>query len=176
VSVPPEAPPRGIPTRLLLTLATALAIVVAIAVASVRMNPSSRRHVVVVLPSAPGLREGSAVTYLGVEAGRVERIDLGTGRVVARIGISRSDVALRAGDVIRLGSVGLFGDQIVDVMPGPRSARALGEGDTLVVTSLPTRPPLPDSAVLLHILRSLERRDSTRGGAAAPTPSAATRP
>jgi phospholipid/cholesterol/gamma-HCH transport system substrate-binding protein len=171
VSVPPDPPRRGMPPRLTLTLATALAIVIAIAVASVRMNPSSRRHVVVVLPSAPGLRQGSAMTYLGVEAGRVESIDLSTGRVVARLGISRSDVTLRAGDAIRLGAVGLFGDQVVDVTPGPRSARALGDGDTLVVTALTTRPPSPDSAALVQVLRSLQRRDST--GAA---PASTTRP
>ena len=53
---PPPEPPRGMPTRLLLTLLTALALVAAIAVASVRMHPSARRRVVVVLPTAPSLR------------------------------------------------------------------------------------------------------------------------
>ena len=159
MTLPPE-PPRGMPTRLLLTLLTALALVAAIAVASVRMHPSARRRVVVVLPTAPGLREGGPVTYLGVAAGQVERIDLSTGRVVVTLGIARPDVVLRAGDVVRLRTAGLLGDRVVDITPGPASARALAAGDTLVVRSLPAEPPAADSAAVRELMRAFERRDS----------------
>ena len=179
MSVSPDPPPRGMPPRLTLTLATALAIVFPIAVASARMAPTTtQRRVVVVMPEAPGLVEGGPVTYLGVNAGRVEHIDLGTGRVVATLVIARKDVVPRAGDVVRLRPNGLFGDQIVDITPGPRTARALVDGDTLVVPpGQATVGAGPDARALDSALRSLMgRRDSARAGGAIPTPSSTTRP
>jgi len=179
VSVPPDPPRRGMPPRLTLTLATALAIVIAIAVASARMAPTTtQRRIVVVMPEAPGLVEGGSVTYLGVNAGRVERIDLSTGRVVATLVIARKDVVPRAGDVVRLRANGLFGDQIVDITPGPRTARALADGDTLVVPpGQATVGAVPEARALDSALRSLmERRDSARAGAAVHTPSSFSRP
>ena len=143
------------PARLGLTLVAALAIVAAVGVASVRMNSAVQRDVVFVLPRAPGLREGSPVTYLGVAAGEVRRVDLSTGRVVATVGIHRQDVALCAGDVVRLRAVGLLGEAAVDVTPGPPSARVLAAGDTLVVRSLPAELPSADSLVQKTLLRDV---------------------
>lgn len=130
------------PPRLLLTFLAALAIALAVGVASVRSHPGVRRTAVVAFPFAPGLRQRAPVTYLGVDAGTVQRIDLSTGRVVVTLGLRRADVVLRVGDTARLRTIGLFGDGVVDLAPGPRTARVLGAGDTLVGVA-PAPPPPP---------------------------------
>jgi ABC-type transporter Mla subunit MlaD len=164
------------PARLGLTIATAVALLVVLAVVSVRSNAPGRREVVVALPSAPGLREGSPVTYLGVDAGAVKRIDLSTGRAVVTLGIRRSDVVLRADDVVRLRIVGLLGDEVVDIMPGPRSARLVTARDTLVVPPERINVLVPSSSFDSALARLLGRGDTARRRDASAAPAAPSRP
>ena len=126
--------------RLALTLAAAGEIALAVLVASVR-GRSGTREFSVVFPSASGLREGALVSYLGVAVGEVGPIDLSSGRVVARIRIRRRDVSLRAGDDVRLRTMGLLGDATVEIMPGLRDAALLEPGDTLFGAPLASGEP-----------------------------------
>jgi ABC-type transporter Mla subunit MlaD len=87
--------------------------------------------VLAVLPNAPGLNEGASVTYRGVEVGTVEHISFSDTAVQIQLHLTRSDVPLRVGDQVRIASLGLLGDKIVDIVPGPVSARALTHTDTL---------------------------------------------
>ncbi len=87
--------------------------------------------VLAVLPNAAGLKEGASVTYRGVEVGTVENISFSDTAVQIQLRFTRSDVPLRAGDQVRIASLGLLGDKIVDIVPGPVSARALNHADTL---------------------------------------------
>lgn len=87
--------------------------------------------VVAVLPNAAGLKEGASVTYRGVEVGTVENISFSDTAVQIKLHFTRSDVPLRVGDQVRIATLGLLGDKIVDIVPGPVSARALSHADTL---------------------------------------------
>lgn len=115
--------------RLFLTLLVAAGIIAAVFVAAV--HDRRGRPVVAVLDYGGGLREGASVAYAGVPAGEVERIDLSSGRVVLRLWLRRPDVVLRTGDTVQLRTLGLLGDRIVNIRPGPRSAPPLGPHDTL---------------------------------------------
>jgi ABC-type transporter Mla subunit MlaD len=170
VTLPPEQPHRSL-VRLGLTISAAVALLVVLAVVSVRTRgPSGRDAVVVVLPSAPGgLREGDAVTYLGIEAGTIRHIDLSTGRVVLTLALGREDVVLRAADTVRLRTRGLFGDNVVDVTPGPRSAPVVGPGDTIVVPAAYVETPALSPPRLDSVLRGILRSPGRSPDSARPT-------
>jgi ABC-type transporter Mla subunit MlaD len=97
-----------------------------------RRQRGELRPVVAILPRADGVREGAIVTYLGVEIGYVDRLRIHNGRVVAEIRIHRADADLRQSDTLHLRINGIFGDRILDVAPGSRSAPPLGPTDTLI--------------------------------------------
>ena len=152
--------------RLALTLLAAAALLAAVGVAAFRDRSSSR--LTAVFPSAGGLREGAPVTYLGVQVGLVEAIDLRSGRVVATLHVRRRDVVLRARDSVRLRTMGLLGgDAAVDITPGPRDAPPLGAQDTLfgeAVASAAVNPAKALEAFIPEAVRDSIRRD-TRGRA-----------
>lgn len=91
----------------------------------------SHSRIVVVLPSADGVREGAAVSYLGLPIGVVDHLTIHEGRVIVEIRIQRSDADLRTGDIVRLKTLGILGDQQLEIVPGPPSAAPLRTGDTL---------------------------------------------
>lgn len=87
-------------------------------------------HVMVVLPDAEGLTKGSRVQMAGVEVGVVRSVQLvESKRVVIRLWVQRS-VQFPSDSRALLQSVGVFGDQIVMLMPGS-STRLAADGDTL---------------------------------------------
>jgi phospholipid/cholesterol/gamma-HCH transport system substrate-binding protein len=137
--------------RLLLIVVVAT---LALTVALWRTVPASGRgqRIVVVLPRADGVREGASVTYAGLLVGRVERLRIVDGRVLASIELDRDDAEVRMADTIRLRTLGLLGDKVLDITPGPRAAPLLRGGDTLVAL----RPPeLPLDAMSDSLLRGL---------------------
>ena len=75
--------------RLLATLVAAVAIAATAMFLMVPRRPA-QRTVVAVFPAAPELREGTRVTYLGVEAGTVTRIALTATRMVTATSGARS--------------------------------------------------------------------------------------
>ncbi|MGH9456638.1 MAG: MlaD family protein [Thermoanaerobaculia bacterium] len=84
-----------------------------------------------VFESIAGLDEGSAVRVAGVRVGRVAKIELlPDGRAKVTLEIDE-DVPLRRGATARVASMGLLGEQYVELEPGP-----------------PAAPPLPEDAVL----------------------------
>jgi ABC-type transporter Mla subunit MlaD len=134
--------PRRMPPRLILTLAVAAAIAVGAFLAMAPHRPGAGRRFHAVLPSAIGLREGSSVTYLGMDVGEVHRLDIADRHIVITFSVRRPDVDVRATDSVRLCTLGLLGDKVVSIVPGPAGAPSLGAGDTL---HLITGPADPDS-------------------------------
>ena len=112
---------------LLLGLGTLLATGVLVA-----RHQRSRHTVHVVVPTAPGVRDGTPVTYRGVTVGQVSRIAFVDSGVVLELAIDDvREVPLRRGDTLRTAANGLFGEQVVRIVPGVRSAPLLRAGDTL---------------------------------------------
>ena len=131
---------------------------------------------VVLLPEAPGIREGSRIEYLGVDVGEVTRVafvrdTVGPPRVALHLQLSRDSVPLRAADSIRVRNLGLFGDQALSIVPGPSNAQALSRGDTLLAATDPL-PPRPELAKFLDALSGRVpdslRADSADSGGARP--------
>jgi ABC-type transporter Mla subunit MlaD len=96
---------------------------------------------IVVLDRGHGIREGTSVTYLGVQFGVIDRVALHDGRVVAELRIEERGATLRKGDGIAVQSLGIFGDKVLDVVPGPRTAPILGAADTLFTVQPPEVSP-----------------------------------
>ncbi len=137
--------------RLLLILLVAT---LALAVAVRRTVPASGggQRIVVVLPRADGVREGTSVTFTGFLVGRVERLRIIDGRVLANIELEHADAELRLADTIRVRTLGLLGDNVLDITPGPRTAPLVRSTDTLVAL----RPPeIPLDAMSDSLLRDL---------------------
>lgn len=116
----------------LVLLAFALVVLGAAFVFASRRQHGDVRMVTAVLPQADGIREGALVTYLGLEIGYVDRLRIHNGRVIAELRIHRADAELRQGDTLRLRTLGIIGDKVLDVSPGIRSAPLLGPTDTLM--------------------------------------------
>ena len=105
---------------------------------------SSRYELIAYLPAANGLRQGGSVTLAGQLVGTVKRIeflpvDFDTTRnlrVVARVDRSVRD-QIRQDSEVRLRTMGLLGDKVLDISPGTPRFAVLEAGDTLrVATSL----------------------------------------
>ncbi len=123
--------------------------------------------VVAVFPTAPGLRAGAPVWVAGVEVGTIKDIQLLPPRdTLARVALDlqlRHSVAdqLRRDSRVRLSSIQMIGEKIVEVLPGSPASPELRDGDTLHVA------PAPDAATVLG--RATEVRlalDSLRSDAA----------
>ena len=146
-------------------LRLALILVVAtlgLAVATRRTIPAwgTGQRIVVVLPRADGVREGGSVTYRGLLVGRVERLRIIEGRVVAHIEFEHEDVELRVADTIRARTLGLLGDKVLDITPGPRTAPLVRATDTLVALQAPEIPLDAMSDSLLKGLGAIGRPGS----------------
>ncbi len=86
----------------------------------------------VVMPNAGGLGKGGRIQMVGVEVGAVSSVQLvGSQRVVVRLRLHRSLELPRDSRAV-LRSVGVFGDVIVELLPGSSSDLAV-EGDTIAL-------------------------------------------
>jgi phospholipid/cholesterol/gamma-HCH transport system substrate-binding protein len=113
---------------------------------------SKRYRLIVLLPSANGLRVGGTVTVAGQLAGTVETIDFlppdadttRNLRVVVQIDQALQQ-QVREDSKARLRTLGLLGDKIVDISPGTPRYAVLPPNDTLQV-----EPALDYEAVLVQ--------------------------
>jgi len=86
--------------------------------------------VYVYFPSVAGIDEKSRVKIAGVDAGKIEKIEIAEGK-------ARLTVRLREGVVIRRDSkasikgIGLLGEKFLDITPGSPDQPYLREGDTI---------------------------------------------
>ena len=103
---------------------------------------SSRYELIAYLPNANGLRQGGSVTLAGQLVGTVKRIDFlpvdfdttRNLRVIARVDRAVRDQIRQDSDV-RLRTMGLLGDKVLDISPGTPKFAVLNAGDTLRVAS-----------------------------------------
>jgi phospholipid/cholesterol/gamma-HCH transport system substrate-binding protein len=103
---------------------------------------SSRYELIAYLPNANGLRPGGSVTLAGQLVGTVKRIDFlpvdfdttRNLRVVARVDRAVRD-QIRQDSEVRLRTMGLLGDKVLDISPGTPRFAVLDAGDTLRVAS-----------------------------------------
>jgi ABC-type transporter Mla subunit MlaD len=95
----------------------------------------------VMAKSAPGLKVGGRVRYQGADVGIVRAIYPTPNGVRIDIAITRKEAPLRKQDAARIVTVGTFGEQVVQIDPGPANAPLIAPG-----ASLGTAKPASDSA------------------------------
>ncbi|HEX6536879.1 MAG TPA: MlaD family protein [Gemmatimonadaceae bacterium] len=134
-----------------LILAALAVLVIAVVKLGEAANLFARRYdLVTFLPNANGLREGGSVTVAGHLAGVVKRIDLLPAdgdttrnlRVVMELDENVRPL-VRADSRVKLKSLGLLGDKVLDITPGTPRAEVLAVGDTI-----PNVPSLDYEAVI----------------------------
>jgi len=125
------------------------------------------RVVHTMLPSAaPRVAVGSPVLFRGVEIGTVQRLTLDHAGVRLDLRIERRDAPLRTGDRVALRVLGLLGDGVVDIVPGPATAPPIADGDTLAAAlpdTLAAQREAVTEAVVRTVLAPLLQRDSGGG-------------
>ncbi len=134
--------PRALAGALIIAALTATALVIFFLD---RVVPLFHRMytVVAVFPTAPGLQTGSPVWVAGVQVGTIRRIHLLPPRdTLARVALDlqiRHAVAdqLRRDSRVRVSSVQMIGEKVVEVLPGSPASPQLQDGDTLRVASTP---------------------------------------
>lgn len=151
---------------------TALAIlVVAVVKLGEAANLFSKHYdLVTLLPNANGLREGGSVTVAGQLAGVVKRIEFlppdgDTTRNLLVVMEMDSELRnqVRGDSRVKLKSLGLLGDKVLDITPGTPRYAVLSPGDT--VPNVPTldyeqviekaSAAVGDLVLLTHDLRSI---------------------
>lgn len=153
------------PARLIATLAVAVAVVAALAMTVWRSERTVQRARTV-LGHSGGLREGSAVTYRGVEVGFVSRMAFDTNGLAVDLDF-RQEVPLRTGDSATVRSLGLLGDMTIDIVPGPPGAPLLPPNGLLPARSPQAGVRPEDLAKLLRAPPETVYRDTS---APAPRP------
>ena len=159
--------PRAAREQLVGIIVTALVILVVGFCFATQDVRGPRRSAIVAMPRADGIREGAGVTYLGVRVGEVERLVIDDRRIVLHLLIQRPDVELRRGDSVRIATLGLLGDRVLELVPGPAGAPLLGPGDTLTAVS---SREVPAAGSLIEGLGRLEAGDSSGKSARTPPP------
>jgi ABC-type transporter Mla subunit MlaD len=111
------------------------------------------------------LREGAPVTFQGVQIGTVQKLTLRRSGTIATLLIDRADAPLQSNDRVAVRPVGIFGDDVIDIVLASAAARPLRDGDTLQVASTDSLAPVRDllmRAVAHEFTKRLFRSDSTR--------------
>lgn len=150
-------------TRLTVLLGIAAGVLIAVAIAAWRGQRVVQR-IEAVIPDGGGLREGSTVAYRGVLVGTVEKIWFADEGVRMTLGLTRA-VPVRSADTLRVHTLGLLGDRVADIRPGPSSAPLLPPAALL------TGPP-PTGPVTTDELRELLARQRPLGSADSTVPRA----
>lgn len=81
--------------------------------------------------SAKGIREGAVVLCLGVEVGKVSKIEVQRDGVILLLDLAKGNAPLRSGDRIELVNQGLLGDKAVQIEPGPDTSPMIGPNEIL---------------------------------------------
>jgi phospholipid/cholesterol/gamma-HCH transport system substrate-binding protein len=96
-----------------------------------------RYRLVAYFDNVQGLVSGAAVRLAGTRVGQVQRVELATrqdGTPAVRVQMQIDDAVrerIRADSVAHITTVGLLGDQIVEISIGTTSSPVLGEGDVI---------------------------------------------
>ena len=108
----------------------------------------------VIAEQAPGLKKSARVQYRGVDVGLVKQVYFTNGGVRIDLLLQRNDVPIRTQDTVRISAVGAFGEQVVDIQPGPQTAPLIARGATLPKAQQDTTVSLP-IGVWRSIVKSL---------------------
>jgi ABC-type transporter Mla subunit MlaD len=92
------------------------------------------------LRTAPGLRNGAAVSFRGIPVGEVTDVAIAPNAVRLTIALNRADVPLREGDGARVRRDGVLGAAELELVPTTKPGPALTSG-----ALLPEVPPDPVS-------------------------------
>jgi ABC-type transporter Mla subunit MlaD len=97
----------------------------------------------VIAEQAPGLKKSARVQYRGVDVGLVKQVYFTNGGVRIDLLLQRNDVPIRTQDTVRITAVGAFGEQVIDIQPGPQTAPLIARGATLPKAQQDTTVSLP---------------------------------
>jgi phospholipid/cholesterol/gamma-HCH transport system substrate-binding protein len=154
----------------LIIAALAIVIIAVVKLGEAASLFAERYELVTLLGNASGLREGGSVTVAGQLAGTVEHIELlppdgdttRNLRVIMELDESLRQ-QVRQDSRVKLKSLGLLGDKVLDISPGTPRYAALSAGDT--VPSLPSvdyeqvieqaSTAVGDLVLLTHDLRTI---------------------
>ena len=104
-------------------------------------EPESVVHVIA--EQAHGLKRNAPVHYRGVPVGQVKEVYFTPSGVRIDLLIERADVPIRTQDTVRIASLGAFGQQVVDIVPGVQTAPLIPRNATLPKVSRDTTVALP---------------------------------
>ena len=135
---------------------------------------SGNRTVYADVPVAGSLKEGAPVKFRGIDIGLVRKLTLLRSGVRLELLIQRPDAPLQINDRVAVRPTGTFGDEVVEIVPGPASGPPLRDRD-----SLQSVPPDSLAAVRDALTRAIAhqlserwgRTDSTKPGKTAAPPS-----
>lgn len=105
-------------------------------------------HVMVHLPTGGGIFQGSAVTYRGVQVGRVGRVDLRTDEVTLTLSINHGS-RIPANATANVYDLSAVGEQYIDLVPRSSDGPQLRAGDTIPAER--TSTPLRTATVLYDL-------------------------
>lgn len=89
-----------------------------------------RRTVYVELSAIGNLKEGAPVRFGGTDIGIVEKLTLLRSTSMATLLIQRKDAPVQSNDRVAVHPIGLFGAEVIDIIPSPAEGRPLRNGDT----------------------------------------------
>ena len=124
----------------------------------------------VIAEQAPGLKKNARVQFRGVDVGLVKQVYFTPGGVRIDLLIERDDVPIRLQDTVRIISAGAFGEQVVDIQPGPQTAPLIHRGATL-----PKVQPESTVSLPVSVWRSILRMVGPKADSAAKDSTAAKR-
>lgn len=105
-------------------------------------------HVTVHLPTGGGIFQGSAVTYRGVQVGRVTAVDLRTDEVTLTLSINHG-TKIPANTTANVYDLSAVGEQYIDLIPTAGDGPPLRAGDT--ISAERTSTPLRTATVLYDL-------------------------
>lgn len=107
-----------------------------------------------------GLQTGAPVRVSGYQVGVVNAIDMrevdGRNRIVVKLRLEKATQAsVRRGSVAKIGSMGLLGDKLVEIVPARYDQPVLGNADTLrTIEVMPPEEILARAAEIADTIRS----------------------
>jgi len=104
-------------------------------------EPESVIHVIA--EQAHGLKRNAPVHYRGVPVGFVKQVYFTPGGVRIDLLVDRPDVPIRTQDTVRITSLGVFGQQIVDIAAGVQTAPLMARNATVKETQTDSTVSLP---------------------------------
>jgi ABC-type transporter Mla subunit MlaD len=126
---------------------------------------SHGRTAYVDFPAVADLREGTPVRFQGIPIGTVRKLTLRRSGAIATLLIDRADAPLQSNDRVAIHPVGIFGDEVIDIVLASAAGRPLRDGDTLQVASTDSLAPIRDllmRAVAHEFTNRVFHSDSTR--------------